>query len=188
MWTKRRLFQLITVLVLALLGYWLSRDDAPGLPAAEPATASSDYYLRDFSVLSSAEDGRWQYRLESSEMQHLPEGDRWEFQAPRMTLFSADGPDWHGRAESGEAFADSERIELHGEVVFERPAGESDSATTITTRDVRLRPADDYAETDAPVTITQDNLLTRGTGARVFLAEQRYELYKVDALYQPQPR
>jgi lipopolysaccharide export system protein LptC len=56
------------------------------------------------------------------------------------------------------------------------------------TRDAYLRPKERYAETKAPTVIEQGDSAVEGIGARVYLAEKRYELLSgVKGRYVPDP-
>lgn len=176
-WRKRRLLSAMVVTLLALLGVWLvHQEDRRRAQPREAESPRADYYLRGFSLQSSDEQGRWRYRIDGERMLHFPQTGVWTMESPTMTFFTAQGSPWYGRAERGRAWSGGEEAELLGPVELWRPASEANRAVTLDTRDVYLRPQENYAETAAPVVIQQERFRLEGVGARAYLDKERYEL------------
>lgn len=186
-WSKR-LLPALAILGLALASWWpFGREPTPEQVAAVPTEPRPDYYLRDFTADRSDETGRWNYRIHAQSMFHFPDSESWTLDAPRLIFFGEDGVNWLIRAERGRVWSEGEEAELLGEVILERPKAPERPSLTLVTRDMYLRPPEHYAETEAPVLITQAGQgELRGVGARAWLDKELYELLsQVEGHYVP---
>jgi lipopolysaccharide export system protein LptC len=180
-WTNRGIWRLLPIALAVLFAvfiWWpLSQEGVREAPVETVETTRADYYLTDFSLTRSDASGRWQYELEAQRLEHYPESDSWALQAPAMTLYMETGAPWYGRGERGRVWADGELARLEESVELWRPASAQNRASRLETRDVLLKPGEHYAETAAPVVLSQAGRgQLRGTGARAYLQEERYEL------------
>jgi len=174
---RRYLFPLLVAVLLVGLGWWLSDDtQQPGPALAQGEEANTDYYMRGFTLHSADETGRWRYRIDGERLLHFVKDGVWTLSAPTMVFYPETGAPWHGKAERGRLWADGDEGELLGVVEMRREASAQNKAVTLLTRDVRLRPNDQYAETDAPVEVDHEAGRVTGVGGRVFLDQDRYEL------------
>ncbi|RFA30289.1 LPS export ABC transporter periplasmic protein LptC [Alkalilimnicola ehrlichii] len=189
MFLKRRLFPLVSLVVMAVMAWWVfdEREQPPPPTAEEQPPEETDYYARQLHLLTSGADGRWRYRLEADDMMHYPRTEHWEFDTPRLELYTEDGANWYGTAERGRAWADGDEVLLQGQVRLWRPAGETREATQLDTAEVHLQTQEHYAETDQLAVLTQESGRIEGIGARAWLDEGRIELLsRVRAHYAPQ--
>ena len=135
----------------------------------------ADFYFTGVTLRSTDASGAWNYQLKSERVRHFPDNDRWELAAPLMESYPDAGPPWYGQAEQGIVWPERDRVDLLGPVKMHRPAGPDNLPMQIDTADVRAYPSRDYAETDAPTRVRQNQSWLRGTGARAWLAEDRVE-------------
>ncbi|HEY5791306.1 MAG TPA: LPS export ABC transporter periplasmic protein LptC [Gammaproteobacteria bacterium] len=160
-----------TLLVALLFGLvvaysaWLQELDAP-LAREERAGDTPDHVLEGYRVAQYAPDGSPRYRLTGPQLRHFPGDERTELEAPELTLYDAAGPAWSALAERGELSAGAERVLLGGAVTLQRLPGAQRSALTVETRDLRLEPEADLAETDQPVRITGPRYVVDAVGLR----------------------
>ncbi len=188
MFRSKRWFTLVSAMVLALLA-WLMFDDRP--PSQDEAESSpppdTDYYVAHFTLMGSDASGRWSYRLQAERMLHFPATEHWEFEAPQVEFFSAEGANWYGVAERGRAWDEGEHVLLLGEVNLWRPASEQNPALWLDTSEVHLLPAQNQAHTDQAALLRQDTgSYIQGVGARIWLDQERVELQsRVRARYEP---
>lgn len=145
-------------------------------PEIGDEAAQSDYYVTGARLLQTSDLGQPEYAATSIRMTHQQDQDIWLLQAPTIEVFTEAGEPWYGRAEHGRIWADGEEAELQGEVRLWRNASAENRPVTIDSSDVYLRPQQKYAETAAPVEVWQQQNRLVGTGARVYLDEERYEL------------
>lgn len=177
----------VAATLLLVVAAWLLFGDRGTAPALAPlAPAETDYYVHDFTLLTSDEDGRWRYRLEAEHMLHFPATEHWEMQAPRLVVFTREGPNWYGVAEQGRAWDEGEHIRLDGDVRFwQVPAPEAPSVV-VNSADVRVRPLEEYAESDALSVVTRSYERMEGIGARIWFDRQEVELLSnVNARFEP---
>lgn len=111
--------------------------------------------------------------------------DHTRFEQPRVTLLQPAGPPWQASAEHGSAAADGSLVELLDRVVLQRDLADGTS-TRLETSQLLLKPQQKFAETDKPVTIRSTNAITRATGMRAHLQEERIQLLsEVRGTYEP---
>ena len=78
---------------------------------------------------------------------------------------------WRVRSERGWISSDGALILLQGEVHIERDAREGAHAMHMVTRDLRVQPKDEYAETDNPVQVRSGASWLESTGLQAWLRE-----------------
>jgi lipopolysaccharide export system protein LptC len=158
----RKYFIPLFLLALTLLSVWLFQGQPEkGRSVTVQSQGAPDSFMENFTTRTMDAAGRPQYQLSATRMAHYAEDNHSELTQPRFTAFRADGEQWTVVAESGQATAGAKQILLNGAVTIERhPDATAPANLQILTRDVRVRPADDYAETDAATTIVH------GTGAQ----------------------
>ena len=189
MFSSRRLFPWVSLLVLALLAWWMIDERPDYRPPPDRAPQDTDYYAENFSLMSSDAAGRWSYRLEAANMLHFPASEHWEFLAPRIEFYTERGANWYGVAEHGRAWSEGEEVLLQGEVRLWRPASAVNPATQLDTAEVYLRPTEQYAQTEQPALLRQETSRVAAVGFRAWLGEERIELLsRVRAHYEAQPR
>jgi lipopolysaccharide export system protein LptC len=118
------------------------------------------------------ETGRRHRKLTTPHLRHYPDDDSSELDRPVLTVFKEGAPPWVIRSETGWISDDGDEIILQGRVFIDREAGEGTRPVHIKTRELRVRPEEEYAQTDELVEITSDaDWLTSMNGARVWFGE-----------------
>lgn len=160
-------------LLLALLGgsQWLattaSNDSAP----IEPETHDADYFVENFTNTNMDVTGRPFRRLRASKMLHFPDDDSTQLTNPYLTLYQDNVPLWKIQSERGWVSGDGELLLLKGRVVIDRTRTDKLRPLHIITRNLRLQPEQNYAETDEPVTITSEGSQLKSIGAQAWFSE-----------------
>ena len=168
MTTATRSLLALALLALITLGsWWLARQAETRLAQRTPSHGP-DYYLDRFSAVTTGPDGRPERRLEAARMVHFPDDDRTELTAPRMTFYDPPRPPWEVRSETGRVAGDRSLVELLGRVEIDREAAPGVRPMHIVTRDLRIRPEQEYAETDAEVDARSDRSWVRGRGMQAW--------------------
>ncbi len=143
-------------LLLALLGgsKWLAEiaEDKANLPEAAAHTA--DYFLDNFTNTVMGEDGKPYRRLSAERMLHFPDDDSTELTKPKITLFEKDSPPWRISSEQGWLSGDGDLLLLKGTVTIDREQANGIRPMHILTRNLRVQPKENYAETDEAITIS----------------------------------
>jgi lipopolysaccharide export system protein LptC len=110
-------------------------------------------------------------------MAHFPDTDTNELEKPYLIVFQDSGGDpLHVESERGWVSGDEEVMLLLGQVHMWRDTPQGVRKLSIRTRDLRVLPDSNYAETDMPVVIRTPTTESRGVGMRAYLGERRVEL------------
>lgn len=161
----------LAVLAALLVGSWALLPRAPQ-EEAKPPTAGArmvDYTISGLTVTRMTAAGIPAHRLVTNELQHFADDGTSALDAPVLTVFQAAEPPWEIHAEEALVSADGELILLSGEVLIERAAGEENRAVRLLTRELRVQPQQDYAETDEPVRVDSDPDWLEAVGMQAWL-------------------
>ncbi len=145
---------LLATVGIALLGWLVWQNLADELI---PGDDTGDGYAQRLDHATSwqyDEQGRLAYRLEAPEAVHLEgkDGDRYELEAPRATLFDEDDdtPPWTLRADTGTVTGRGETLELAGSVLARRTPYRDRGQLEMTTERLWLYPEERRARSDVP--------------------------------------
>jgi lipopolysaccharide export system protein LptC len=143
-------------LLLAILGgsKWLAEIVKEKESALDLETHTADYFLENFSNTVMDADGKPFRRLSADRMLHFPDDDSTELTKPRVTLFAENAPPWKISSEQGWLSGDGNLLLLKGTVTIDREQGDGVRPIHIVTRNLRVQPEENYAETDEVITIT----------------------------------
>ena len=184
---SRRPLILLTLLVLALGGSWLFKEQQRERPATVKAVEERvDYYFHGLEVVRMDPQGRPRERLRSEQLLHHDGDDSATLIAPRVQLRDEQGQNWHLSADNGSIHEQGERVELHGKVRLTRPTGKGLAPLRLATERMTVHPQAGYAESDAPVRISDARATIDALGMRAYIDEQRLELpAQVRGTYDP---
>jgi lipopolysaccharide export system protein LptC len=135
---SRKLLLGLTLLLLALGSWWLTRYAVE--PAAAPGTAAArepDYVIENFVGHAMSERGTRKYLLAAERMLHYPHDDTAHFVKPVLVQHLPDGVDVTTRADTGIMPGDGREIVMAGEVHVTRAGGSGAASGEI--RIERLR-------------------------------------------------
>ncbi len=183
----RRPLLIITLLLLLLGGSWLFKERQRERPAAaQVAEERIDYYFHELEVVRMNEKGLPRERLNSERLRHHESDDSASLTAPRIQLRDEQGQLWHLRADNGSVHERGERVELHGKVRLSRHEGKGIAPLRLDTERMSVRPREGYAESDAPVRISDARATIDALGMRAHIDQQRLELpAQVRGTYDP---
>jgi len=173
---------LLTILLFALAAgssWWLYQQIKPTEPSQQiQASHDPDYFIEDFVVRSMNAKGQIKHRLKGIRMMHFPDDDSAELESPELELYVDAVPTWKINAERGLIFSGGDQVKLLGEVRMKRHAEREQDVIYAQTRDVLVKPDEEYAETEQLVTITSGNggLTVRAVGMRAYIDQGRVEL------------
>ncbi len=163
----------VTLVTLAVLSGWLASLLTPR--QNQPDTARSagriDYYSRDVTRTVLDESGNPRQTLKASMLHHYPEDDHTELMEPALTLYQAHQTPWVIQAETAVLPAGGEIIYLNGAVHISRAADAEGRKLEILTRNVRLKPDQDYAETSEYIELSSPPDRLSGKGAEVHFGD-----------------
>lgn len=175
--TLKRYSWTLALVLLAAFTWWLQNlvEPLPVLPERK-TTHRMDYSMEKFTVTEMNHTGQPHYRLQASFMEHFPDDDSAHLVAPQVMFYNQQRTPWTLRADEGTISADNKEINLLGNVVIERASTALEGPLRIATRDVLIRPHEQYAETKAPLTLVDSLNTTRATGMRMFVREEHVQL------------
>ncbi len=159
-------------LLLAGLSWWLAEREPP--PALRNEVREGprevDYYLRRLEATDMGPQGRPARTLTVEELRHYPDDDTTALDAPRLAIYREPGsPPWRVQAERGWVSPDGELVLLQGAVRIDRAAAPGVRPLHIETRDLRVQPRQDYAETDEAVRVRSRRDRLQATGMQAWL-------------------
>lgn len=167
---------LIAFLILASLAagaWWLSYRHTPENGAPEAAGPQPDYYFKDAQITRYAADGKPDTVLDAASVQHYPDSEVTRFR--QITVHGGNGNKvWTVRAD--QANAGDDRKVMHLEHNVRLTSGAGAQPLIVTTDHLTLFTDKNFAQTDAPVVVTQGASRVDGKGLSVWLDAKRFEL------------
>lgn len=185
---NRRLLTLAALLLAVLLSTWLAYRDTQRTAGGNSATDQEPVLVIDgVRAVRMNEQGLREYTLVTPRLRNLPgKQGTWLEQPTLETFREGVVREWLIEAERGWIAPDKALIRLEGAVAMTRLASSGRPPVVIHTRDVSIRPQQDYAETAAPARAeTPDGVLT-GTGLQAYMdSGQLHILSQVRGYYVP---
>jgi lipopolysaccharide export system protein LptC len=157
--------------ILALGSGWIASIVSDEEEKSASEEHKMDYYLKNFTTTIMGEDGKPDKRLSAKRMIHYPDDDTTELEEPNITMFEASIPKWKIRSENGWLSGDGELLLLKGKVTMDRPKTVDSEPIHIVTRNLRVQPEQDYAETEESITISKPKSWIKSKGMQAWLAE-----------------
>lgn len=113
----------------------LQATPEPEAPRVErPLTSDPDFYMRNFSVRSFAEDGRLQTELFGQEGRHRPDTDAIEVDQARVRSIDENGGVTNATADLLTSNSDNNEFDLTGNAIVLRRGKDSDGNSTAPIR------------------------------------------------------
>lgn len=170
---------IVLLLVMVALLSWRLRPTPPTESAAATAAAPThhpgerqvDYYLSGLHATTMGPDGMPARTLSAEHVRHFGDDDTTELENPRLTVHQGESPAWEVYAASGWISADGNLVLLDGEVQIDRAGGRDSRPVHIRTRNLRVQPRQDYAETDEQVSVRSDQDWIDATGMQAWLRQ-----------------
>jgi lipopolysaccharide export system protein LptC len=156
------LFPLAVLAMLAGFTFWLehaSNGDVIG--SQRKQRHDPDYWVDTFTLRRFNLDGSIQHTVKATRMEHFPDDESTEVREPRVAYFR-DGQTTTMTARTAWMDKEGKHVRLQDEVRIVRTG--PDNPAVVETSILNVTPDDEYAQTDAPVTITQGRSVMRGTG------------------------
>jgi lipopolysaccharide export system protein LptC len=150
-----RRYLLFALLLAAFGSWWLASREVNDTSARLDHNGDRpvDYTISRFDVVRMRPDGQPRHQLKSVYLERFADDGSSALQQPFLTVFGEDAPPWQINSERGHISPDGNQVELLGAVLIERDGDAENRAMRIETRNLRVRPDEDYAETDEQVTV-----------------------------------
>lgn len=168
---KERLPALVAVLLLGLLvlGTWWASDYALQSIQVDPPrrlTHERDSWSTQFTMVRSDPQGAAINRLEGNSMEHFPDTDNYEVQAPRAVDHQPGTPITVGTAKRGTVDEHGKRIVLNGDAQIQRLPDADHQLLDVRSSQLIIEPDQNLVHTDKPATVINGHSTLRGTGMR----------------------
>lgn len=156
-------------LLIAVFGSgWLAERLAPPAePRVAKAAGQIDYYSRNIHRMTSDIGGKPLNVLDAEKLIHFQNDDHTELERPVLTLYSTDGPPWVIHGERGTAASKGTDVFLEGPVLVLRDADRNGRTVRAETSNVRIKPEEEYGETEDFVQIFSPPDELSGIGMQV---------------------
>jgi lipopolysaccharide export system protein LptC len=159
------------LLLLAGLSWWLAERTAPDQPGdtGPLGERSPDHFVRDLQVTTMTPAGEPARSLQAAEVRHYLDDESTELTAPHVTIHRDELPPWDVTAERGWVSRNGESVVLVGAVRAERAGTPAQPPVVLMTDELHYLPYEDYAETDARVSIDSLQDHVEAVGMRAWL-------------------
>ena len=165
-----RPFLALLLVLAAALSWWLRETPPPQTAATEhKGPRDTDYYIRGLDVMRMTPSGTPAHRLQAEQVRHFTDDDTTQLEQPHLTVFQDQAPPWEVDADSALVSADGDLVLLNGDVLIERAGDANNRPMHIVTRNLRVQPREDYAETDEKVRVTSNADWLDATGMQAWL-------------------
>lgn len=157
------LFPLLVIGFLAALTLWLDRASQTSDAGRRAGGRHDvDFYVEHFTLRRYAADGLLQHTVNADKMEHYPDDDSTDVTAPHLIYHQ--GRQTVVTARTAWLDKEGKHVRLNDDVRVVR-AGTLDAPETVMTTSILfVTPDDEYAYTNAPVTITQGKSVMHGIG------------------------
>lgn len=155
--------------LLAAVSWWLQENDEETVARAARPAHTPDYWVEGLVARSMDIYGRPQRILQARMLTHYPDDGSTELTLPRLQLLEPDRPPWRIDSKYGWLSPDGELVLLQGEVNIRREASPGRLPVHLLTRDLRVQPKDEYAETEHHVRILSGPHRVQSTGLQAWL-------------------
>lgn len=159
--------------LLALATWWSAQLFIPKEESKpKPTVGKVDYYSRDIRRTVMDEAGHPKELLLAESLIHYEDDNHTELRQPVLTLYDKNGgAPWIIHAESALLPGEGETIYLQGEVLVEREAAPGVRPIRIETREARVQPDNNYAETDEALRVVSEGETLDGVGGQVWFGD-----------------
>lgn len=158
------LYPVVMIGLLAALTLWLSRTmNFEPLRQDGRLRHDPDYFVDKLNGKRFDGQGKLQYSLVADHMVHFADDESTELTNPRV-LHLGRGTPLLITALRADVSKDGKVVTLKEDVRLVREPTRDKPRMTLTTTKLTVLPDDEFATTEAPVTITHGNSVVRGTG------------------------
>lgn len=158
------LYPVVMIGLLAALTLWLSRAmNFEPVRQDGKLRHDPDYFVDKLNGKRFDDQGKLQYSLVADHMVHYADDESTELTNPRV-LHLGRGTPLRISASRADVSKDGKVVTLKDDVRLVREPTRDKPQMTLTTTTLTVLPDDEFATTEAPVTITHGNSVVHGTG------------------------
>ena len=158
-------FPVLLLAAVAAVTVWLDRQvQPPETGGSGKARHDPDYIVDNFTVTRIGPDGVVRYKLNARRMQHYPDDDTTDLDAPKFVNFRGSGMTVTASSKTATLSSNGEDAYLKDDVRLTRSAYENRGELTVLTSWLHVIPDDGIAKTDKQVRIQDANTLITSDG------------------------
>lgn len=166
--SARNLIVYLVLIAAAVASSWYAEQLTPKDPVPKPKEPGNiDYYSLNLVRTSTDIRGNPKNLLYAEKLTHYRDDDHSELERPVLTIFTDDGPPWVIHGERGNVSSKGNEVFLEGAVLILRDADRNGRTVRAETSDVKIRPDDQYGETEDFVQIFSPPDELSGVGMQV---------------------
>ncbi|MDM8544875.1 LPS export ABC transporter periplasmic protein LptC [Candidatus Venteria ishoeyi] len=177
---------LLALILCAAASFWLLKtlEKTNTVHAKLEIDYVPDYAMVDFISTATNLNGQIDYQLQAQMLKHYPQIDT-ELVQPYLVFYQENKPRWYVRALQGRVSTDAQIIELQGQVQIWQYDLSGYLQLHIKTQNLRIKPAEEFVETDNSAEIHTPQGTTHSMGMRAWLKTQQMELFsQVTGIYE----
>ena len=140
-----------------------------------------DYYLTEFTVKVTNQQGNPDYQISSPKLEHRPKTDVSDITAPSMKIYREDGL-WLVESDTGQLQHRDNLMKLQKNVIMRK---KGDHPMQLETDSILFDPDHDLVTIDRPVTLRRKSATIVAQQAVFDLQQSIYTLEKTRAVYPP---
>jgi lipopolysaccharide export system protein LptC len=161
---------LITFFLLALATWWLRQQIGEPLESYSiTSTNAPDYWIEHIAARIMDEQGKLRRILGAEKLQHFPTTNKSELIKPKLDFLNSKTPPWKVRADTGWIEADGALLVLPGLVTIDQDSAPGILPVHLETKDLKIRPKEQYAETEQTVKINNGLSHLQAKGLQIWL-------------------
>jgi lipopolysaccharide export system protein LptC len=158
-------FPVLLLAAVAAMTVWLDRHVQPPETTNNGKTRHDpDYIAENFTVTRIGPDGAVRYKMKARRMQHYPDDDTTDLEAPSVVNFREAGVTMTATSKTAKLSTNGDDVYLQDDVRLTRSPYENHSELVMLTTWLHVVPDDGIAKTDKPVRITDANTLITSDG------------------------
>lgn len=181
---KHPIWVLCLIVILCICGWYFASSKPVVRMDEKKLLDTIDATVTDLKIRQFDKDGVLIHAIESSKMTHIPNQNKNFLTNPYIISLQKDGTKLNIKAQSAISFFGGKEITLKDEVIVERHKDAQTS--TLKTSILHYTPKTKYAQTNAPVTLEQNENTINAKGLYAFMDENRIELRgQTRAIYVP---
>ncbi len=168
---RQILFTTLLMGFTGLVGYWSYTADNPNVIArslSADAENAPDFFIKNAHIKEFGPEGQLESLLISKEISHFPHNEITLLQAPDLLTFQENSEPWHTTSDHGQILPDGETVELIDNVVMIQHSEDGKQEKRVDTDFMTVYSGQDFADTDRPVKLTDENSIVNAVGMRVF--------------------
>lgn len=166
---KGYIYAVILAATTGLIAMLVGED--PTIVRINAKPHSPDYFSSGYVKTEMDETGQLSNTLVAETMTHFADDGTTHLERPELVLMNDNTPPWVIHSETGVLSADGLDLLLNGKAVVSRAAGNGNRALTINSSNLRVKPDQNYAETDDWAELLSPPNRTEGIGMKLNYGE-----------------